>query len=140
MVICLLVLVAASGCGGVGKLHTVSGKVSGEFKEGDMVVFTRTGGGKTTQNLDIRGTIKADGTYKMQTSLAKSLKDGVPEGTYTVTIAPLPPAMASGGDPAAMAGGGAAGPLTGAGPPADVKASPDEVKVPGGPYDLTLSK
>ncbi len=135
---CLVALVAVTGCGGgLGKLHPVTGKVTGEFKEGDKLVFTKTGG-KGNQGLEIQGEIKADGSYTMKTSSGKTIKDGVPEGTYTVSVTSSP--AAAGGDPAAMAGG-AGGPAAGAGgPPPALKASPDETKVPGGPFDFTLSK
>src|SRR5438045_2048967 len=103
MGVCLLGLVASSGCGGgLGKLHPVTGKVSGDYKEGDMVVFSKTGG---TKGLDIQGTIKADGSFTMKTSSGKTTKDGVPEGNYQVSITSTPPSAGAGGDPGAMAGG-----------------------------------
>jgi len=138
---CLVGLVAVTGCSGVGKLHPVSGKVTGDFKEGDVVVFSKAGAAKGTGHLDIQGVIKGDGSYTMKTSVAKSLKDGVPEGTYSVSITQTPPSTGAAGDPGGMAAGGAGGGPQAA-PPlgSPLKVTPDEVKVPGGSYDLAASK
>lgn len=127
---CLVGVLAASGCGGgIGKLHPVSGKVTGPVNDGDAVLFQPSAGTKFTKNLTIRGEIKG-GSYKMTTDG----KDGVPAGTFTVVIAPTPPKA---GDIGTMKTGDA----TAAVPvPTSLKVNPSEVKVPAGPFDLTVSR
>jgi len=131
----LLGVVAASGCGGIGKLHPVSGKITGVNKIEGTVNFLPEK--KFAKPLDIRGEIK-DGSYTMKTDG----KDGVPEGKYTVSIAPKP-AAPGGMDPSAMTGAGEKPP-----PPTaasvvvekPVTVTNPTVTVPSGNYDLAVTR
>ncbi len=79
-----LVLIAA-GCGQ--RLHPVSGKVTlpdGSPTAGSMVVFEGNVGG---QAISARGDVGPDGSYSMSTHAPG---DGVPAGSYRVSIAPPP--------------------------------------------------
>lgn len=73
----------AAGCGA--SMNPVSGKVTlpgGQPVPGGMVVFEGQVGGKT---ISARGAIGPDGSYTMSTNTPG---DGVPAGTYKVSIAP----------------------------------------------------
>jgi len=80
----LFALVAcAAGCGQ--GLHPVHGKVTlpdGKPVPGGMVVFEGQVGGKTISS---RGEIAADGSFSMSTNTPG---DGVPAGSYKVSVAP----------------------------------------------------
>jgi hypothetical protein len=135
---CLLV-VAVAGCGGLGKLHSVEGKVTGVNIPEGIVQFHPEK--KFSTNVEIRGDIK-DGAYKMTTNG----KPGVPEGKYKVTVTAT--ALPAGQDPSKLIGGGApnpTAPMAGAEKLVGDKftlpeSTPLSVTVPGGNYELAVTK
>jgi hypothetical protein len=91
-----VVLLAVGGCGGIGKLDSVSGKVTldGHPLTGVAVSYSPDGqkGNKTT--LGVSGFTDGNGTYQLQTSTRNGRSyTGAPPGWYRVTVVPaVPPA------------------------------------------------
>jgi hypothetical protein len=133
----LVTLTAASGCGGVGKLHPVEGKATADgspLPAGIKINFVSLNRGGPA--LDIQGTTDASGNYKMTTNG----KPGVPAGKFKVVISQL---MAAGADLSK----GIAEPGSAQGPQSVVDSkferedtTPLLVDVPAGPFDLTCTK
>lgn len=137
--VCLLGVVAVTGCGGLGKLHPVEGKITvdGSNLTTGMVTFTPEKPFK--QPVEIRGEV-SNGSYTMTTNG----KPGVPEGRYKVAVAAV--ALPKGHDPSSMKPGDPVAPPP-SGPQRLVNEKYEmaatsglEVTVPGGNYELKVSR
>jgi hypothetical protein len=132
-------LVSVSGCGGLGKLHSVSGTITVDGKavpEGSQVNFWPEKPLATPAT--IMGKCDANGKYTMTTNG----KSGVPSGKYKVTVTTI---IAGGGqDPSKMVAG--APPEAGAVQRAASDkyegqgTTPLSVEVPAGPFDFALTR
>jgi hypothetical protein len=132
----LVVLVAASGCGGIGKLHPVEGKATVDgspLPAGISINFVSAT--KSGPAVTISGSTDANGNYKMTTNG----KAGVPAGKYKVVIGQLIPTAT---DPSK--GVAAVGSVESPKSVVDPKFEREDtttltVDVPAGPFDLNCT-
>jgi hypothetical protein len=138
--VCLAGFLLLAGCAGrVGPLEPVEGKatVDGKPLTEGFVAFVPVQ--QASVPLEIRGTVEADGSYKMSTNG----KPGVPKGRYKVTVNTLVPGKVA--DPSQpLPAKPAAGPAVPA-RKANVRYENADstvlsVEVPAGPFELKLTR